>query len=161
MGGYGAFKIAMTNPDNYEAAVSFSGPMNISAVYAVLGDDRIPYKGEPWEKHKKQYGEIAEDIINKNNIDIDVFRALFEQGNRSDSRIFRAIFGENPCLKGNEHDIFFLAEKLKTLNKRLRLYALCGTSDLHYKSNLLFRKFAENLELDYIFEDCTSVHYNP
>lgn len=158
MGGYGAFKIAMSNENKYDATVSFSGPMDISSINAVLSDERVPNKGELWNKYENKYEKVAAEICEKYGIDMDVYIALFEQGSRCDSSLFKAIFGANPCLRENRHDLFFLAKKLAEEGSRQRLYAFCGTSDLHYKSNLCFKNSISGLGLDYLFEDGEGGH---
>lgn len=43
MGGYGAFKVALSNPDEYAAAGSFSGSLNMAAIKARKPEEMYPF----------------------------------------------------------------------------------------------------------------------
>ncbi|HOB19184.1 MAG TPA: alpha/beta hydrolase family protein [Candidatus Atribacteria bacterium] len=112
MGGYGAFKLALSFPDRYAAGASLSGAVDIAEVVSRLDN-----------------GEMAN------------------------------IFGDTSKVKGTEHDLFYLAEKVAaSKGPKPRLYQCCGTEDFLYASNIKFRDFVSRLDLDYTYEEGPGVH---
>ncbi len=112
MGGYGAFKLALSFPDRYAAGASLSGAVDIAEVVSRLDN-----------------GEMAN------------------------------IFGDTSKVKGSEHDLFYLAEKVAASNgPKPRLFQCCGTEDFLYESNIKFRDFVSKLDLDYTYEEGPGVH---
>ena len=56
-------------------------------------------------------------------------------------------------------DLFLLVEKLNISNKpKPRLYAWCGTEDFLYQDNVKFRKFMENMDFEFKYEESAGDH---
>ena len=108
MGGYGAFKLALTLPEQYAAAASLSGALDIAGI----------------AKRRAGQGMDAE---------------------------FQAVFGKPRTLKGTEHDIYALAEKVIAADgPKPKLYMACGTDDgLLHDSRLFRRRYASAFDLTY------------
>lgn len=156
MGGYGAFLTAMNCPDKYCAAVSLSGPMCISWINSVLSNEELAISQEnPDGKLVKECENIFSD---RNGIPRKLVECLMESGNRTTARIFKGMFGLDPCLTGNQYDIFNLAKQLADGKKELKLLACCGEEDYHYKSNIDFAETAGNIGLDYSLETGSGEH---
>jgi S-formylglutathione hydrolase FrmB len=115
MGGYGAFKWALTYPERFAGAASLSGALNITT--------RVGGPDKQWRKES------------------------------------RAIFGSFKNLPGSPHDLFHLAEQLAgSPYADLPLYQCCGTEDILYQDNQLFRKHAQNLGLNLTYEEGAANH---
>jgi S-formylglutathione hydrolase FrmB len=142
MGGYGAFYIAMNNPEKFNTAASLSGPMRIDWINAILTDRKLAEthasgNGGLVEREAKAYSEsrgISELLV----------RSLMEMSGERTIRLFGAMFGVNPVLAGNRYDLFYCARQLIERKSPLRLMAFCGEQDYHYSSNMLFSEFVKD-----------------
>lgn len=147
MGGYGAFKIAMSNPDNYAAAASLSGVLDIARrANAKSNSDEVIID----EKIKK--------YISGQNISVEDFKKMIMMQRKLDAKIIKGIFGSNKNISGSCNDIFYLAKKLKDGGKSIKLYAACGTEDFLYKDNIKFRDYASKIGLELKFEEGPGIH---
>ncbi|HEY5585617.1 MAG TPA: alpha/beta hydrolase family protein [Ruminiclostridium sp.] len=158
MGAYGAFNLAMNNLHKYAAAVSFSGPMDIEDIAKVLCNDELVANKPLLVSDPEKFDILAEKFSSQNEIPLELIKTLIKQCNIRENRTFKAMFGENPQIDGSNYDIFNLAKKLSMSGGHLQLLALCGTEDFHYPSNLRFKKYAQELSLDYTFIDGPGHH---
>lgn len=71
---------------------------------------------------------------------------------------FEDVFGDLSVLKGSEHDLFHLADKLVEYRTPPRLYQCCGTEDFLYAGNVCFREHAQKLGLDLTYEEGPGEH---
>lgn len=146
MGGYGAFKIAMKNPDNYEAAASLSGVLNVArfanvkAVTDVNIDDKT-----------KQY-------LDMQGISVEDYKSMVIKQQELNVKLFKGIFGDVQSLDGSCEDIFYLAKKIKDEGKCLKLFAACGTEDFLYSDNIKFKNYAAQIGLRLKFEEGPGTH---
>ncbi|BBH19958.1 esterase [Paenibacillus baekrokdamisoli] len=64
MGGYGAFKLALNQPDRYQAAASLSGSLDISSVHKLFSDDFKKSFGsmEQAENSSSDLFKLARDV---------------------------------------------------------------------------------------------------
>ena len=71
---------------------------------------------------------------------------------------FRAVFGNARSLKGSEHDIYALAERVIASGApRPKLYLACGTEDgLLHDSRLFRRRYGKEFDLTY--EEGPGIH---
>ena len=117
MGGYGAFKIALLNPEKYAAAASLSGSM---------------------------------DVANRcDNI----------YANDSISQSMQNIFGDVSKVRGSEHDLFAVAEKLvKNDGAKPDLFQICGTEDFLYDANVKFKKHLKEIGYDLKYFEESGTH---
>ncbi len=119
MGGYGAFKLALTYPERYAAAASLSGAVDI-------------------REEVRAHGEPDEEIWLAN---------------------MRNVFGDLRKVRGSQHDLFKLAEKVaRGTGARPRLYQCCGTEDFLHADNLRFRNHLRTLGLDLTYEEGPGEH---
>jgi S-formylglutathione hydrolase FrmB len=115
MGGYGAFKLALSHPDRFGAAASLSGAVDM----AHTADREEP----EWVAEKTR------------------------------------IFGPLDKMPGSEMDLLHLAVKLaESAYKDMPLFAWCGTEDFLYEQNLNFRKHANELNLNFTYEEGPGDH---
>jgi putative tributyrin esterase len=69
------------------------------------------------------------------------------------------IFGDLAQLSGSDNDLFTLAERTAaSTGPKPRLYQCCGTEDFLYADNQAFRKVAERLQLDLVYEEGPGEH---
>lgn len=114
MGGYGAFKLAMTLPDRYAAAASLSGALDLRA-------GERGWENFPGEAH--------------------------------------LVFGDEASFAGSANDLMQLASDLaESTGPRPKMYAWCGTEDFLHESNLSFRRHAEELGLELLYEEGPGNH---
>ncbi|GHT77112.1 esterase [Spirochaetia bacterium] len=147
MGGYGAFHIALNNPEKFNTAISLSGPMRIDWINRILTDKTLAEIYASGDKNRialtcKSYAEnnkLPELLVN----------SLIEMSNSRTIRAFEAMFGMDPVLTGNHYDLFYLAQTMHDRKLPLKLIAFCGEQDYHYVSNILFKEFAEKSGLSY------------
>ena len=71
---------------------------------------------------------------------------------------FEDVFGDLSVLKGSEHDLFHLADKMAGYRTKPRFYQCCGTEDFLYTGNVCFRKHAQKLGLDLTYEEGPGEH---
>jgi len=72
---------------------------------------------------------------------------------------FSRVFGDLDAIAGSESDLFELARRLSTADRRrLRLFQCCGTEDFLYDANVRFRDNARSLGLDLTYEEGPGTH---
>lgn len=71
---------------------------------------------------------------------------------------FEDVFGDLNALKGSEHDLFHLADKVAGYRIQPRLYQCCGAEDFLYAGNVRFREHAQKLGLDLTYEEGPGEH---
>lgn len=106
MGGYGAFKLAMTYPERYAAAASMSG--SIDVVYSLVDN---PFKSDFNPKILKNSFGSADEIINN---DSDIFY-LAEKLSKSDCqkpRFFQCVGDKDLLLEPNRRFYNTFKDKL-------------------------------------------------
>lgn len=74
---------------------------------------------------------------------------------------YAAIWGEGAPLRGTEHDLFVLAEKLNDAPQKPRIYQECGTEDFLYEDNCRFRDWMRTLKFDFHYEERPGKHEWP
>lgn len=147
MGGYGAFLLALSRPEQYAAAVSLSGPMNIAWIERTLSD---PALAEAWASGKREEANAAvAAFVEASGVPPALVHSLMEFGGATTVRTFRAMFGENARLDGSRWDLAHLAKPLAETERGPRLLAYCGEQDYHYSSNIRFRDAFSGSGLDY------------
>lgn len=155
MGGYGAFLLAMSYPQQYKAAFSLSGPMKISWIYRILTDEGLAglyASGERDRLHR----EIM-DISGREKIPELLISSLLESGDLT--KIFRGMFGDGGIGPGgSELDLLALTEKEELSENPVDFYAFCGRQDYHYASNLLFGERMEQRGMKYRLETGDGSH---
>ena len=121
MGGYGALKIALRQPERFSAVGSFSGVLNIS--------DRFK-KGTvlPFEQ-----GQNSDQILEGHDLEAIRFQK------KQDLNILINAFGSNPDFKTNHEDIFQLLDNLKA-DKVPSIFLSCGRQDPLFQDSLQFEK---------------------
>ena len=119
MGGYGAMKIALTYPEKFGFAASFSGALDI---VALMQDD------------KEQIAHEGQNLRGKKS-DTEVVLETKE-----------FIFGPHGTMKGSKNDLHFLLEQAAKQKKPLpRLYISCGSADTLFPSAVDMRNRAKAL----------------
>ncbi|QWU16567.1 alpha/beta hydrolase [Paenibacillus sophorae] len=125
MGGYGAFKLALSSPDKYAAAASLSGALNLYKVANSLAQK--VHKGSP-------------TLLPLHQVAMNAFGNMGE-------------------LSGTEHDLNYLAERVKESNTEIpKLYQCCGTEDYVYEVNEDFKDFTKKIGLDLTYEEGPGGH---
>jgi S-formylglutathione hydrolase FrmB len=115
MGGYGAFKLALSCPDKYAAAASLSGAVDMAS------------------RVKSNQIQNTTELEN--------------------------IFGDLNSIKNSENDLFYLAKKVSESNRPMpKLYQCCGTEDFLYEDNINFKKFIEETDYDYTYDEGRGIH---
>lgn len=76
---------------------------------------------------------------------------------RSEGGLYQLIFGEN-SIRGTEHDLFSLVEKVKDQNVKPSLYQCCGTEDFLFEDNKRFKQACEHTAFDYTYEFSPGEH---
>jgi S-formylglutathione hydrolase FrmB len=128
MGGYGALKIALSNPERY----GFCGSISSACMFVkdILG--RLRQDVSVW---LNTGGDQAEPIL----------------------RDFYAIFGDDLSYKAG-NDILELVEKLAGAPAKPVIYAACGMGDGFREENLRFRDCMEKFDLDFTYEEWQGLH---
>jgi len=147
MGGYGAFEIAMRRPEQYQAAVSLSGPMRIDWIWRVLSDEGLARLAA--SKDRAEAARGFSEFSRRHSIPEPLIFSLMGFGGARTARTFQAMFGVDAALRGSELDLFELAARLERSGAPLKLMAYCGTEDYHYASNALFAEHFKGASLDY------------
>jgi S-formylglutathione hydrolase FrmB len=84
---------------------------------------------------------------------------------RPDSELpeLRDVFGDLDAIKGSEHDLYALVERLRNVPQKPRIFQCCGTEDFLYDSNVEFRDHVRSLNfaLDYTYEEGPGDHVWP
>jgi putative tributyrin esterase len=115
MGGYGAFRLALSCPDKYAAAASLSGAVDMAS------------------RVKSNQIQNTTELEN--------------------------IFGDLNSIKNSENDLFYLAKKVSESNRPMpKLYQCCGTEDFLYEDNINFKKFIEETDYDYTYDEGPGIH---
>jgi putative tributyrin esterase len=122
MGGYGAMKMALTYPEKFGFAASFSGNLDLEALLRVCA---TPQAGA--QTDEAQTGEEM-------------------------ARISEFIFGGADAIRGSENDLFHLLKALDGEGKeKPELYVSCGTADGLHAQNRRFYDAAKALGYDITF----------
>ncbi len=136
MGGYGAFKMALTKPQLYAAAASLSGALDIAAMLSRRPKGPRPKQTPPRSAAQK---EGLPPPHRPNGM--------------------KLIFGDLRALKGSEHDLLHLLEKNAAEGVDLpKLYVTCGTEDFLYQDALTFRDLARRLGVDLTYHEEPGTH---
>ncbi len=67
-------------------------------------------------------------------------------------------FGEKGVIKNSENDLFYLAKKISSYNKKPALLQYCGKQDYLYNHNINFKNHVESLGFDSSFYDSGGFH---
>ena len=119
MGGYGALKTALTFPEKFGFAASFSGTVDIASSL-----------------------KETESLIGK---DIPMTRSLRDQ--LEIYELSKFIFGGPDNIAGTENDLYYLLEKTASSELKPQLYISCGSGDGLFEANKKF--FAQAQEKGY------------
>lgn len=129
MGGYGAVKMALTYPEKFGFAASFSGAMDI---VALMQDD----------KDKSEIVHAGESLRGKKS-DTDIVLETKE-----------FIFGPHGSIKGSKNDLHSLLEQTAKGDKPLpELYISCGSADVLFPSAVDMKNRAKALGYKVKFHD--------
>lgn len=133
MGGYGALRIGLSKPQQYQAAASFSGGIDLEEV------ERINHS----EEKKELAGENS--FLSEHKISDNVFFNAFHMGIEE--------VRESECFLPN------LIDKAKKENIDLPdIYQSCGTEDFLYQSNLRYKKIFEEKGVNVTYEEWSGNH---
>lgn len=131
MGGYGALKIGLLNPDKYCAIGSFSGAVDIRAQYS-----------------KAQ--RACADLDHPDEFYIS--RGLHPEKVRYDTRAalrhLDNVFGSPEGIDLKQGDLFRLLREATESQTLPRIYQSCGTEDFLYEDNVRFRDYAAKIGAD-------------
>lgn len=94
MGGYGAFKLALTHPDRFAAAASLSGALDVAARFAAAGQGPMPAR--EW---RAVFGEL-DSIPGSANDLFTLARRLAEQGSPPPA-LYQCCGDADPLLEDN------------------------------------------------------------
>lgn len=76
-----------------------------------------------------------------------------------DNSLWLNIFGDLDKIKGNENDLFYLAEKVKdSVKLPPKLYIWCGTEDFLYEGNVNMKNHLTEIGYDYTYEESEGDH---
>lgn len=127
MGGYGTMKIALTYPERFAAAGSFSGALDVKQLY----NNAMQASLMLTEKEK--------EVLLEEGYDPDAI--LFQR--IQDKKIMNAVFGRHAEIAGTSNDIFNLIHQVPK-EKMPFLYISCGREDpLLPQSEKAVRAFQE------------------
>ncbi|HOV49331.1 MAG TPA: alpha/beta hydrolase family protein [Anaerolineae bacterium] len=141
MGGYGAFKLALSHPERFAAAASFSGLLDVAASFF----PELPKAYDAMASLSDAAAETAQ-------------RAREQQQAWRDEA--QRIFGPLERFPDSPHDLFHLARDVAASpwREQLRLYQWCGTEDHLYNGNLRFRDHAQSLGLNLTYAEGPGGH---
>lgn len=126
MGGYGAFKLAATYPEKFQAAIALSGVLDVAAVI-----------------HPEKYPNLF-----SRGTDFEMLRSVVPTG--GDSNEFDFVF--STPIEGSGNDLFELFSKqIETGTPLPKMFQICGTEDFLYSVNQKFlNEFTGKLDLHYM-----------
>lgn len=133
MGGYGALRIGLSKPKQYQAAASFSGGIDLEEVEKI--------------NHTEEKKELAEEnsFLNEHKISDNVFFNAFGMGIEEVKR--------SECFLPN------LIDKAKREKRKLPdIYQSCGTEDFLYQSNLRYKKIFEDAGVNVTYQEWSGNH---
>lgn len=133
MGGYGAMRLGLSKPEQYQAAASFSGGIDLEEVERI---NRV-------EEKKELSAENS--FLSEHKISENVFYNAFGMGIEEVKR--------SECFLPN------LIDRAKRENRELPyIYQSCGTEDFLYQSNLRYKKILEDGGVNVTYEEWRGNH---
>jgi len=130
MGGYGAMKMALTHPDRFAAAASFSGAVDMCERVAQV---------------RARTEAAAERPLGND----ELFRI----------RDTLLVFGDPPVVAGTDNDTFLLAERAVDSGRTLpEIYIACGTEDFLIEHNERFHRHLTELGIAHDYHTEPGVH---
>jgi len=141
MGGYGAFKLALSHPERFAAAASFSGLLDVAASFF----PELPKAYEATASLSDAAAEMVQRVREQ------------QQAWRDEAQ---RIFGPLERFPDSPHDLLRLARDVAASpwREQLRLYQWCGTEDPLYNGNLHFRDHAQSLGLNLTYAEGPGGH---
>lgn len=89
----------------------------------------------------------------------DMIHELENQQIETNADILFHDFGKPEDARNSENDLLYILKNLKDSNKDIpKIYQFCGDRDFLYKNNQTFKKYAESLDVDIVYEECVGGH---
>ena len=144
MGGYGALKIGLNNPQSFSAIGCFSPAVDVVG----LAESAILDSSRAFDN------AFLNDCITKRLNPEKVKHQML-----ADKKLFFDAYGDSALdLAGTDNDIYELMKRRLATGDTPPIYQTCGRDDFLYKANLAFSEFASENHCNLCYEESEGGH---